>query len=146
MTYPDACVASAVNEYFIPVQINVDQEDQTLQRQFRVLWTPNINILDPQEKLLYHVEGWLPPSDFSAMLMVAHAHYFMQQDSFQKAEELFKTVWDKYPQSQFAAEALYYLGVSRYKDTHDGKDLVKGWRVLQRFHPESTWAIRSSVL
>jgi outer membrane protein assembly factor BamD (BamD/ComL family) len=111
-----------------------------------VVWTPNINFLDPEGNIFYHVEGWLPPSDYSAMLMVAHAHYFLHHKNFQKARDLFQTVWDKYPQSEFAPEALYYLGVSRYKDSNKGDELIEGWRVLQRFHPESTWAIRSSVL
>ncbi len=134
-----------MNEYFVPVQINVD-EHQDLTARFRVVWTPNINILDPEGNVFYHVEGWLPPSDYSAMLVVAHAHYFLHHKDFQKARDLFQTVWDKYPKSEFAPEALYYLGVSRYMESHKGNELVAGWRVLQRYRPESTWAIRSSVL
>jgi len=145
VTYPDFCVSASINQYFIPVQINVDERQELVER-FRVVWTPNINILDPDGNIFYHVEGWLPPSDYSAMLMTAHAHYFLHHKSFQKAQELFQTVWDKYPGSEYAPEALYYLGVTRYKVSHKGEQLIDGWRTLQRFHPESTWAIRSSVL
>jgi thioredoxin-related protein len=57
VTYPDVCVAAALNDFFVPVQVNVDQA-KDLVKKFRVLWTPNINVLDPEGNLLYHVEGW----------------------------------------------------------------------------------------
>ena len=145
MTYPDSCVSSAINEYYVPLQINVDENTELVDR-YRVLWTPNIHFMAPEGNVFYHIEGWLPPSEFSALLMVAHAHLFMEQKDFVKAESLFQTVWDKYPQSQFAPEALYYRGVARYKVSHDGGSLKEGWLTLQRFHPQSTWSIRSSVL
>lgn len=145
MTYPDFCVAAALNEFFVPVQVDVGKERE-LAKQFGVLWTPNINVMDAEGNLFYHMEGWLPPSEYSAMLMVAHGHYFMRCESNSKAVEIFRTVWDKYPQSDFAPEALYYLGVSKYLESHDEKDLVEEWRMLQRYYPQSSWGIRSSIV
>jgi thioredoxin-related protein len=138
-------VAAALNEFLVPVQVNVD-EDKELVERFRVIWTPNINIMDSEESVFYHVEGWLPPSEYSAMLMVAHGQYFLQNNKFQDASNLFQTVWDKYPQSDFAPEALYYLGVSEFMESHQEEDLMKGWKLLQRYHPQSTWSIRSSIV
>jgi len=145
VTYPDLCVSAALNEFFVPVQLNVDEAREMVEK-FGVIWTPNINLLDSEGNLFYHVEGWLPPSEYAAMLMVGHGHHFLQQKSYAKAEEVFRTVWDKYPQSHFTPEALYYLGVSKYLESHKAKDLVEGWQVLQRYHSQSSWGIRSSIV
>jgi len=145
VTYPDLCVATALNEYYVPVQINVDQS-RDLTRKFKVIWTPNINVLDSSENLCYRVEGWLPASEYSAMLMIAHGHYFLCHKRYKNAGELFQKVWDKFPHSTFAPEALYYLGVSGYMESHKVENLTSPWRILQGYCPQSTWAIRSSIL
>lgn len=145
MTYPDLSVAASINAFFVPVQLNVDKDKDQVHK-FRVIWTPNINILDSSENLFYHVEGWLPPSEFSAMLMSAHGQYFLKRKRYAEAKEIFQKVWDKFPRSDFAAEALYYQGVSGYMESHELDELSKAWKLLQRFHPQSTWAVRSSIL
>jgi len=139
------CVSAALNEFFVPIQLDVDQA-RDMVKKFRVIWTPNINLMDGDGNLFYHVEGWLPPSEFSAMLMVAHGHHFLHRENYSKAEEIFHTVWDKYPRSGFTPEALYYYGVCKYLESHEGEDLVEGWQVLQRYHPQSSWGIRSSIV
>jgi hypothetical protein len=138
-------VSTCLNEYFIPVQVDVEKY-KDLMVTFRVFWTPNINVIDPSEILYYHVEGWLPPSEYAAMLMVARGQYFLKHKRYGEAKDIFQKVWDKFPQSDFAPEALYYLGVSGYMDSHKVEDLSRGWQILQRYHPRSTWAIRSSIL
>jgi hypothetical protein len=145
VTYPDLCVAAALNEFFVPLQLNVDEAKETAKK-FRVMWTPNINLLDGEGNLFYHVEGWLPPSEFSAMLMAAHGRHFLLQENYSEAWEIFHTVWDKYPRSSFTPEALYYFGVAKYLQSHKAEDLVEGWQTLQRYHPQSSWGIRSSVV
>jgi len=138
-------VAASINTFFVPVQLNVEKDKDPVQK-FRAIWTPNINILDASEHVFYHVEGWLPPSEYSAMLMVAHGQYFLKRKRYVEAKDIFRKAWDKFPQSSFAPEALYYLGVSGYMESHEADELSKAWKLLQRYHPQSTWAIRSSIL
>jgi beta-phosphoglucomutase-like phosphatase (HAD superfamily) len=55
-------------------------------------------------------------------------------------------VWDKYHQSTFTPEALYYFGVAKYLESHKVEALVEGWQLLQRYHPQSSWGIRTAVV
>ncbi|RJQ67530.1 MAG: thioredoxin [Desulfobacteraceae bacterium] len=145
VTYPDATVAALLNEKFVPVQVNVAKVPKLVEK-FQVLWTPNLNFLNDKEKQVYHVEGWLSPSECAAMLMVAEGHYQLHRKKFDQAGAHFRAVFDRYPQSEFAPEALYYLGVSRYLASHEAARLAEEWQRCQQFYPESTWARRSMVL
>ena len=70
VTYPDMLVAALLNENFIPVQVNIEEVSK-LANEFQAIWTPNLNVLNHNQKRVYRVEGWLPPSEFVAMLGVA---------------------------------------------------------------------------
>jgi hypothetical protein len=47
---------------------------------------------------------------------------------------------------RYAAEALYYRGVSRYKASHEVSALKEDWTDLQRRFPGSEWATKADVL
>jgi thioredoxin-related protein len=145
VTYPDLSTSTMVNEYFVPIQLDVSESASFVER-FGVVWTPNINILTADEKMIYHVEGWLPPHDFLAMLTLAYGHYFLKNKKFKEAMFFFEDLRKKMPDSRFTAESLYYLGVARYLETHDLEKLKVEWIKLQRFYPDSRWATSSDIL
>lgn len=144
MTYPDLFVATVLNEYFVPVQANIEKAAE-LVRKYRPIWTPNINILNEEGEMVYHVEGWLPPSEYSPMLLVARGHFFIRKKRYGEATPNFEEVMKKFPSSTFAAQALYYLGVSKYMTGHNVEELKGAWSKLQYTYPYSTWAIRASI-
>lgn len=145
VTYPDMQVATLLNENYVPVQVDIEAAGK-LANEFQAIWTPNLNVLDRNQKRVYWLEGWLPPSEFIAMLGVARGHYFLRGKKYSDAEPLFKAVFEQHPRSQFASEALYYRGVSRYLDSHEVDDLKEDWIMLQRFYPQSAWGLRSNIL
>jgi len=145
VTYPDRQVAALLNENFIPVQVNFE-EVAKLADEYQAIWTPNLNVIDGRRKRVYWVEGWLPPAEFVAMLGVARGHYFMRGKKYPEAAVLFKGVFEQNPRSQFAPEALYYRGVSRFLDGHKVDHLKEDWIMLQRFYPQSAWSLRSNIL
>ncbi len=145
VTYPDMQVAALLNENFVPVQVNIEEVSK-LANEFQAIWTPNLNVLDRNQKRIYWVEGWLPPSEFVAMLGVARGQYFLRGKKYTEAEPLFKAVFEQHPRSHFAPEALYYRGVSRYLNSHEVDELKEDWIMLQRFYPQSAWSIRSNLL
>ena len=145
VTYPDMQVAALLNENFIPVQVNIEEVSK-LANEFQAIWTPNLNVLNHNQKRVYRVEGWLPPSEFIAMLGVARGHYFLRGKQYAEAGPLFKSVFEQHPRSQFAPEALYYRGVSRYLDSHKVDELKEDWIMLQRFYPQNAWSLRSNIL
>jgi tetratricopeptide (TPR) repeat protein len=144
VSYPDLAVAAILNEHYIPVQVDIEKESK-LAEKFQALWTPNLNILNTKEKIVYHIEGWLSPSELAAMLITAQGHFHLHRKKFEQAGQHFKAVFDRYPQSEFAPEALYYLGVSRYMASHEAEQLLKEWGNCQRLYPYSAWARRSMV-
>jgi len=145
VTYPDMQVAALLNENFVPVQVNFEKVSK-LVNEFQAIWTPNLNVLDRHQNRVYWVEGWLPPSEFTAMLGVARGQYFLRGKKYKEAEPLFKAVFEQHPRSQFAPEALYYRGVSRYLNSHEVEELKEDWIMLQRFYPQSAWSLRSNIL
>jgi hypothetical protein len=145
VTYPDTQVAALLNENFVAVQVNFEEASK-LVNEFQAIWTPNLNVFDRNQNRIYWVEGWLPPSEFTAMLTVARGQYFLRGKKYTEAEPLFKAVFDQHPRSQFAPEALYYKGVSRYLNSHEVEELKEDWIMLQRFYPQSAWSLRSNIL
>ena len=138
-------MAALLNENFVPVQVNIE-EAAKLADEFQAIWTPNLNVIDGRLKRVYQVEGWLPPSEFVAMLGVGRGQYFLRGKKYTEAEPLFKAVFDQHPRSQFAPEALYYRGVSRYLSSHKVDELKEDWIMLQRFYPQSAWSLRANIL
>ncbi len=145
MTYPDLYVATLLNEYYIPLQVNIEKARDLILK-YRPIWTPNLNILDEEGGMVNHIEGYLPPSEYSAMLLNARGHFFIRKKKYAGATPNFEEVVQKFPTSSFAPEALYYLGVSKYMTAHKVEELVGNWKKLQEVYPYSGWAIRSSIV
>jgi hypothetical protein len=137
-------VAAALNRHFVPVQVDFEKASKLVD-QYRAIWTPNLNIVDARERRMFHVEGWLPPSEFLAMLETARGQFSLRGKKYDDAASCFKAVFDKYPLSMYAPQALYYRGVSRYLSSHKVEDLKEDWIMLQRFYPASGWAIKSNI-
>jgi len=145
VTYPDLFVATLLNEYFVPVQINIEKARELILR-YRPIWTPNLNVLDEEGAMVFHLEGWLPPSEYSAMLFLSRGHYFIRKKHYPEATPNFQEILQKYPTSSFAPEAFYYLGVSKYMTAHKVEELIETWKKLQVSYPYSSWAIRAGII
>ena len=145
MTYPDNQVSELLNENFVSVQVDIEKAGK-LAGEFQAIWTPNLNFFGARGKRILRVEGWLPPSEFAALLGLARGRYFLLGKRFADAAPLFKDIFERSPNSQFAAEALYYRGVSRYLGSHEVDQLKEDWVTLQRFYPQSGWSMRSNIL
>lgn len=145
MTYPDATVSELLNEQFVPVQLDLSKASKLADR-FQVIWTPNINVVDARERVAFHLEGWLSPGEFAAMLHLGLGHHALKSKRYEDAAGHFKTVYERYPQSEFAPEALYYLAVGNYMTSHDAQALLSGWSDLRRRYSSSAWAMRTRVV
>ena len=144
MTYLDRQVADLLNHQYIPVQVDIEEADDLADR-YQALWTPNLNLIDERGIRFYHVVGWLPPSELTAMLKTARGYFFLSGKKYADAVPIFKEVFDEFPRSIFAPEALYFKGVSQYKGSHNVENLKEDWTTLQRFFPDSEWAMKSNV-
>ena len=146
--WPDERVARFGNGNFIPARVHVKDDADAFKRygeRYNAQWTPTVLELDPNGEELYRVEGFLPVDDFMAQLMLGRAHMDFKQGKWAEAEKRFREIVDKLPNSDAAAEALYWAGVSRYKGTNDAAALNETAKAFKQRYKESSWAKKSSV-
>ena len=116
VTYPQPIVRDLIEEYTVPVKIDgTAEENRALVARFRAVWTPDLRVLDTDAYELYHWNGYLPPAEFAAQLLVAVAHARLRSRDFKGAGELFKLALTLYPTAFVAAEAQYFVAVSAYR-------------------------------
>jgi hypothetical protein len=146
--YPDSRVADFIGRHFVPVRVHVkDQRDEytRLSERFTAQWTPTTLVLDPSGAERHRIEGFLPTRDFLAQLALGLAHSAFGRSRFADAERLFSEVVEQYPETDAAAEALYWAGVSSYKETGDGAALQKTASNFRERYRETAWAKKASV-
>jgi TolA-binding protein len=145
VTYSESTVADEIGERFIPVQLNVQAPaTKPVSERYRQVWTPDLRLLGPDGFELYRWNGFLPPFEFLPQLLVAEAHGFLRLDDHRRAATIFDEVLRRFPTSSVAPEAQYFLAVSKYKASHEGADLLGGWKLLQARYPDSIWRVKQS--
>jgi hypothetical protein len=142
VTYPDGQVVKFVDDNFVPVQIEVS--NTALMAQFQVKWTPTIIVLDADGNEVHRVVGFLPPEEFIPTFMVAKGTWYFNAEQHSEAQGMFDAARRDYPDSDAAAEAVFFLGVSRYKMTHDPKPLREAYETLVAKFPGSEWTKRAA--
>ena len=142
--YPNDAVASFITSHFVPAKFHIKGQPQTFER-FSALWTPTILVLDESGRERHRIEGFLPAEDFLAQLALGLGKSAFATARWGEAEEFFRGIVRDRPQSDAAAEALYWAGVSKYKATQDGSALAETGRQLKAQYPESPWAKKGSV-
>ena len=146
--YPDPRVTRLVNEHFRPVRIHVRDNADAWKKvggELGVQWTPTVLILDSSGSERHRIEGFLPAEDFLAQLTIGLAKSAFARNDFAEAERWFKQVVETYPDTESAAEALYWTGVSRYKGSNDGSALGETARAFTERYQDSSWAKKASV-
>jgi hypothetical protein len=142
VTYPNEQVIKFVDFNFVPVQI--ETSNTALVDQFKVKWTPAIFVLDADGNEVHQVVGFLPPEEFVPTFMVAKGKWYFNHEQQAEAQGMFKEALRDYPNSSAAAEAVYFLGVSRFKMAHDPKPLREAYETLTAKFPGSEWAKRAA--
>jgi hypothetical protein len=144
VTYPDSRVDAFVRQHFIPVKIPV-KEKPDVAAAYDVIWTPNVVLGDEGGKAHYRIEGYLPPEDFIARLALGLGRYELDHQQFGEAAHHFEEVSRRHAGTAAGAEAIYWLGVARYKESKDPRQLRPSWERLVKEYPDSEWAKRANV-
>ena len=146
--YTNPRVMEFVMDNFTPVRVHVKRnadEYKRLSAKYNAQWTPTILILDSDGNERHRIEGFLPADDFLAQLEIGASHAAFARHDFAGAEGRFRAIVERYPDSEVAAEALYWAGVSRYKATGDAAALTDTAHAFGRRYSRSTWAKKASV-
>jgi tetratricopeptide (TPR) repeat protein len=144
VTYPDPCVAHFLAQHFVPVKIPIKENPQ-LAEEYLVTWTPHVVVADEKGHVHYRVEGYFPPEEFLAQLSLGIGKYRLERKQFDRAAERFEEVAARHAGSDAGAEALYWLGVARYKAARDISQLRPHWDQLARQYPGSEWTRRTKI-
>ena len=96
--------------------------------------------MDQDGKERWRLEGYLPKDEFRANLEMGLARAAMMKKDWANAEKRFADVIERYPDSKYAPEAVYWRGVSRYSASHDGAELANVATVFADKYQDSVWA------
>jgi TolA-binding protein len=101
--------------------------------------------MDPQGIERRRSEGYLPRDEFRAWLEMALARLAFLQKRWTDAGRRYGGIFERFPGTAAAPEAMYWGGVSRYKGSNDHTSLGKTAAVLRERYPASLWAVKASV-
>jgi len=99
--------------------------------------------MDPDGHERWRLEGYLPKDEFNAFLELGLARVAFMKKDWATAEKYFSNILDRYPDSQFVPETVYYRGVSRYSSLHDAAELAATAEALNEKFPGNEWQLRS---
>jgi hypothetical protein len=143
VTYPNQEVAKFVDLNFIPVQIETSEQNKALMEKYGVSWTPSLFVLDADGKVHYSTVGFIPPEEFIPTFLVGKARWYFDTEQLAEARATLEEMLTRCPHPSAAAEAIFFLGVAKYKLTHDPKPLRAAYDELKAKYPQSDWAKRA---
>jgi len=146
--YPDERVARFITEKFIPARLHVRDQAADFQRfgeLYSAHWTPTILELDPEGVERHRIEGFLEADDLLAQLTLGLGRTAFKAKRWDEAERSFRDVLDHYPNTEAAAEAQYWAGVSRYRSTGDGSALAQTAKAFDQRYSDSPWAKKAAI-
>jgi hypothetical protein len=142
VTYPDPKVERYIEEYFIPVQFNVVEQPEVMDR-FNTPWTPTLIVQDVEGREHRRSQGYFDPRRFLGEMALARLLAALNRRDFTTARERSAETLDlTRGDPAREPEAIYWTAVAAYKASEDAQQLLQGWnRLLDQF-PESDWARR----
>ena len=146
--WPDERVVSFVAENFIPARVHVKDDAELFRKygeKYAAQWTPTVLELDSEGVERHRLEGFLPADDFLAQLMLGRAKIDFQEKKWEEAAKTFRRVYEELPDTEAAPEALYWTGVTRYKETNDPTALKETARAFTSRYTDSSWAKKASI-
>ncbi|MCB2184199.1 MAG: tetratricopeptide repeat protein [Desulfobulbaceae bacterium] len=141
VTYPQESVISFVEEHVVPTRLIISET--TLSEDFIIKWTPALLILDHLGREHHRTVGFLDGEELKSNLLLGSAKLEFNEDNFERAIRHLEELPEKFPQSSSVPEALFYLGVSRYRNSNDAGHLKAAYEQLTEQYPNSAWARRA---
>ena len=134
VTHSNEEVIRLMNDLFVPVRIDSSRESG-ISKLYRVESTPTYVAIDSRKKEHFRWSGFSNPEDFSQTLRLMSAAAAIDRRSYDFAIEMLSSIVDS-PSSPSTPDALYLLGVARYKKSGDFQQAVDQWRRLKLSYPD----------
>lgn len=110
---------------------------------FDAAWTPTVLVSNADGKERYRLEGYLAKDEFEVFLEMGLGRVAFMKKDYAGAERHYSNVLERFPNSHFAPEAVYYRGVSRYSGNHDHSELGAVAKTFTERYQDSVWAMKS---
>ena len=146
--WPDDRVVTFVAENFLPARVHVKDDAELFRKygeKYAAQWTPTVLALDSEGVERHRLEGFLPADDFLAQLMLGRAKIDFQEKKWPEAAKMFRRIYEELPDTEAAPEALYWVGVTRYKETGDATALKETTRAFSTRYTDTSWAKKASI-
>lgn len=142
--YSDEKLQTYIEEEFILLKSPCFWDKRTgLMKQFDIVWTPTLLIHDSDGKEHYRLVGYIPTHDLLAHLKFGKGEKFLNHYCYAETISHFKAVIEQHPDAGVTPEAIFFLGVSEYGETHGARALRRIYDTLTSRYPQSKWARRS---
>ena len=138
VTYSNVEIQKVLADFFVPVKIE-GRSDPKIAQLFHVIATPSFVAIDHSLKFHHKISGFFPPEAFLQRLRFLRAIMDLNNRNYEEAIDLLSTVVQETFEEEITPEALYQLGIARYKKTGNFADAVHEWRKIQIQFPKSTW-------
>lgn len=142
VTYSTETVMGFIEKYLVPLRLNIldegyDRED------YHTFWTPATGVLDHAGIELQRVIGFFSPGEFIAEMHLGIAKYHLSAENYDTALVHLNVLLEGSLECCSVPEAVYFRGVTLYKQKDDASELKNAYEELQKKHPDSTWAKRA---
>lgn len=146
VTYPNADVQRYLEQHFIPVQFNVVEQPDVMDR-FNCSWTPALIVHDAEAREYRRSLGYLDPARFLGEMALARLAETIHRRQYPAAAERVPEAL-KLTKGDLAREpeARYFAAVVDYKSAGDPARLIEGWSRLIEDFPESDWAKKAEFI
>ena len=141
VTYPENNVIEFINQNVVPLRVAFDS--QPLAKDFNVVWTPVLAILDEQGSGHQQTLGFFPPEELIPSIMLGMAKVHFNHERLENVLPTLHALQADYPKSAAVPEAIFLEGVSRFKQGHEPKTLKDAYEQLQADFPASEWTQRA---
>src|SRR5437868_13942676 len=119
VTYPNPEVERYIQENFIPVQFNVVEQPDVMER-FNAHWTPTLIVQDGDGREHRRSEGYLDPKRFLGEMSLAWLKAAINRRDFGAARDRSNEALDRTKGDPWREpEAIYWAAVAAYKATND---------------------------
>jgi thioredoxin-related protein len=113
LTYPDEQVGLEINQWFIPIHLDIIH-DRQIRSRFSAYWTPSFYFLDYHGNLFRAFNGYLNAEDFRVLLRLGKAAINIPRGKYLETIDLMDDGLGKFPTNPRAAEMLFTRGMAEY--------------------------------
>ncbi|MFN3695444.1 MAG: thioredoxin family protein [Ignavibacterium sp.] len=138
-TYLDQKVIDEMNEWFVLLKLDLIK-DREARKMLGAYWTPAFYFLDNNGSSYYHFNGYLPASEFRAMLRLGIAETIMPKGRYDDIIKIIDKDIEELTDTSLYPKLLVARETARYIKIKDNSQLRKILKEIQNSHPHSTEA------